>query len=895
MALTVGTHLGSYEILSALGVGGMGEVYRARDPKLNRDVAIKVLLPAVANDPERLARFRREAQVLASLNHPNIAQVHGLEDSHGVCAIVMELVEGPTLADRIAQSAMTLDDALPIARQVAEALEAAHEQGIVHRDLKPANIKVRPDGTVKVLDFGLAKALGPPAGTEAAAALANSPTITSPAMTERGVILGTSAYMSPEQAKGLTADKRSDVWAFGCVLYEMLAGRRAFEGEDVSETLATVIKGEPNWSALPSNLPAAVRGLIQGCLRKSKKERIGDLSAALFVLGQPLAPTQAAVGRQRFPSPVWRRTMLVIAGVAIGAALAVAVVWRLRPMPQFPVTRFALSLPQGHELNPNRGALALSPDGSRLVYAANGRLYTRSMSELEPRELPGTGPAISPVFSPDGRSVAFWSDSLKRIAIDAPGSPITICETGLAPYSLSWSDNGILFTRLGTGIMRVSPDGGQPEVLVDMSRSDEVAANPQFLPDGRTLLFTTVRRTAAVIDRWEKAQIVVYSTQTRVRKVLLEGGSDARYIPTGHIVYVSGATLFAVPFELSTLTVTGRPVPVIEDIRRIMGVVGAAHFAFSRSGSMAYVAGGSIGQQEFVVFDRSGAMEGLKLPAGRYHFPRVSPDGKRIVFETSDGKEAFIAVYELSGESSIRRLTFGGNNRFPIWSGDSRVAFQSDREGDAAVFWQSADGGTAERLTTPGGRGVSHMPESWSPDGQVLLFSETKDFASSLWTFSFRDRKVAQFGDVKGSSLPTDATFSPDGRWVAYQVGETGQGEGHTYVQPFPPTGSRYQIARGGRPAWSRDGKELFFVPAPAQFQIVRVRTEPSFAFSRPVDVPRRFGIADPANPRPYDTLPDGRILGVGMPGLNQTGSGPAQIQVVLNWFEELKARAPSK
>jgi serine/threonine-protein kinase len=897
MALTVGTYLGSYEILSALGAGGMGEVYRARDPKLNRDVAIKVLLPAVANDPERLARFRREAQVLASLNHPNIAHVHGLEDSHGVCAIVMELVDGPTLADRIAQSAMTLDDVLPIARQIAEALEAAHEQGIVHRDLKPANIKVRPDGTVKVLDFGLAKALGPPAGSEAAAALANSPTITSPAMTQRGVILGTSAYMSPEQAKGFAADKRSDVWAFGCVLYEMLTGRRAFEGEDVSETLATVIKGEPDWIALPSNLPAAVRGLIQGCLRKSRKERIGDLSAALFVLGQPQAPTLAAVAGRSLPASLWRRAVLVFAGVVIGASIVAALVWRLKPAAQLPVTRFAVTLPAGQQLNPNRGALALSPDGTRLVYAADGRLYLRSMSDLEPRELRGTGPAINPVFSPDGRSVAFWGDSLKYIAIDAPGSAITITETGsLAPYSFSWSDAGILFTRLGTGIMRVSPHGGKPEVFVDMSKSDELADNPQFLPDGRTLLFTAVKRAAAVIDRWEKAQIVLYSPDTGVRKVLLEGGSDARYVPTGHIVYVSGATLFAVPFDLSKLTVTGGPVPVLEDVRRIMGVVGAAHFAFSRSGTMAYISGGSSGHQEFVLFDRKGAVEGLKLAAGRYHFPRVSPDEKKIAFETNDGKEAFIAVYELSGESSVRRLTFGGNNRFPVWSGDGkRIAFQSDREGDAAVFWQSADGGTAERLTTPPGGGVVHVPESWSPNGQVLLFSETKDFTSSLWTLSLRDRRVAPFSDVTGSSLPTDATFSPDGRWVAYQVGQQGQGEAHTYVQPFPPTGTRHQIARGGRPVWSRDGKDLFFVPAPARFSVVRVRTDPSFTFSSPVDVPRRFGIADPANPRPYDTLPDGRIIGVAMSGLNQTGSGPAQIQVILNWFEELKARAPSK
>ncbi len=897
MVLTVGTRVGPYEILSALGAGGMGEVYRARDSKLNRDIAIKVLLPAVANDPERLARFRREAQVLASLNHPNIAHIHGLEDSQGLCAIVMELVEGPTLADRIAEGPIPLEDALPIAKQIAEALEAAHEQAIVHRDLKPANIKARPDGAVKVLDFGLAKALDPPAATEAGGALANSPTITTPAMTQRGVILGTSAYMSPEQAKGFAADKRSDVWAFGCVLYEMLAGRRAFEGDDISETLASVIRAEPGWNALPSNVPHGVRNLIQGCLRKRKTERIGDISTALFVLTQPDALSPAGVIRH---GSVWRRVMLVVGGVLIGAAIAASVVWRLRPAQAAPVTRFALNLPQGQLLTVTREVLDISPDGTRLVYSANGRLYLRSMSEFESRELPGTGPALNPVFSPDGQSVAFWGDSrLKRIAVDTPGTAVTICEVGSAPYSTSWSDAGILYSRLGMAIMRVSPNGGKPEVAVDLTASDELADGPELLPGGRTLLFSVAKRTAAAIDRWDTAKIVAHSLDTGARTTLIEGGSDARYVPTGHIVYVSGGTLFAVPFDLQSLSVTGGPVPVIEGVRRVSGMtgmIGVAHFAVSKSGSAVYLAGSSA-PQELVVSDRNGAVEALKLPQGRYLFPRVSLDGKRLAFETIDGKEAVVSIYELSGESSVRRLTFGGNNRLPVWSGDGRrVAFQSDREGDVAVFWQPADGGAAERLTTPG-RGASHVPESWSPDGQVLLFSETKDFITSLWTLSLRDRKATPFSDVKDSMVPTNATFRPDGRWVAYQhkAGESGQGGGEatTYVQPFPPTGTRYQIARGGRPAWSRDGQELFFVPAPGELSVVRVRTEPSFTFTSPTAVPRRFGFAEPYNPRPFDTLPDGRILGVAPPG--QTGSGPAQIHVVLNWFEELKARVRSK
>ncbi|MDO8680153.1 MAG: serine/threonine-protein kinase [Acidobacteriota bacterium] len=396
MALDPGTRLGVYEVVALLGAGGMGEVYRARDTKLNRDVAIKVLLPSVAGDPDRLARFSREAQVLASLNHPNIAHIHGLEESGGVTALILELVEGEDLAQRIARGPIPIDEALPIARQVAEALEAAHEQGIIHRDLKPANIKVRPDGTVKVLDFGLAKAVDPPAGTAAAAALANSPTLTSPAMmTGVGVILGTAAYMSPEQAKGRVADKRSDVWGFGCVLYEMLTGRRAFTGEDRSDTLAAVLTGEPDWNALPPHVPSAVRALIHGCVRKDRKARIGDISTALFLLGQPKAVEPAAPVTRPLPPPVWRRAMLVLAGALIGAAIAAAVLWRREPQPPSQVTRFSFALPQGQQLTVALRAVAMSPDGTRLVYSADGRLFLRSVSEFEARAIPGANPGVA--------------------------------------------------------------------------------------------------------------------------------------------------------------------------------------------------------------------------------------------------------------------------------------------------------------------------------------------------------------------------------------------------------------------------------------------------------------------------------------------------------------------
>jgi Tol biopolymer transport system component len=485
---------------------------------------------------------------------------------------------------------------------------------------------------------------------------------------------------------------------------------------------------------------------------------------------------------------------------------------------------------------------------------------------------------------------------LKRIPVSG-GAAVTICQTTVSPSSIAWGDDGILFAQPGTGIMRVSPNGGKPEVVVAADASEALTHGPQLLPDGRTLLFTIVKRTAGA-DPWDNAHIVVQSLKTGERKTIVDGGTDARYVPTGHIVYAVGGTLFAVPFDLSKLASTAGPVPIVEGVRRVTAVTsGGAHFAFSNSGSLVYLPGpSSAAQQDLMLFDRQGGAEALKLPPALYLYPRVSPDGKRIAFETSDRKEAIVSIYELSRKSSVRRLTFGGNNRYPIWSADGRhVAFQSDREGDPAVFWQPADGGTAERLTKPDA-GTSHVPESWSPTGDALLFSVTKGSESSLWTFSIRDRKATPFGAVRSMSYPTDAVFSPDGRWVAYQIGAPGEGEATTYVEPVPPTGTKYQIARGGRPQWSHDGTELFYVPAPSQFMAVTVSTQPSFAVTNPVAVPRGFGVADPAGPRPYDIMPDGRILGLGTAGQAPPGSsGQAQIHVVLNWFEELKARVPTK
>ena len=891
MKLASGTRLGHYEVVALLGAGGMGEVYRAKDTNLGREVALKTLPDSFTHDPDRLARFRREALVLAALNHPHIASIYGLEETNGQRFLVLELVEGETLAARVGRGPLPVDEALAIAGEVAEALQSAHDKGIIHRDLKPANIALTPHDRVKVLDFGLAKATDAAAGAQDSL---NSPTVTSPTMlTGIGVILGTAAYMSPEQARGRAADKRSDVWAFGCVLYEMLTGRRPFEGDEVSDTLAAVLKSDPAWGALPPSVPPSIRALLEGCLEKNPRDRISDMSTALFVLKRP-APSGQVPARRTSAGSRGMWAALALAGAVAGAVAAIALRPRQVP-PAGPVARFAIGVPTGSQLTLSRRVVSVSPDGTRIIYSADGRLFLRPLADLESRPIPGGDPGIHPAFSPDGQSVVFWTDgALKRLAI-AGGIPVTICETTPAPFGIQWSDAGIVFVQPGIGIMRVSPNGGTPEMLVRVTPADGLAHGAQLLPGGDTLLFTLARSGTPSADFWDNATIVAHSLKTGKRKTLIQGGSDGRYIPTGHLVYVVEGTMMAVRFDLRTMEVTSEAVSVVEGVRRSAPTVGnATQFDISSTGVLVFVPGPPRkGQDDVFVYDRKGDSTALKLPRGFYAYPRVSPDGKRIALETSDGKQAVLALYDLSGTSSLRRLTFGGNNRLPLWSGDGkRVAFQSDREGDFGIFWQSVDGGTAERLTRAE-PGTSHMPESWAPHGDLFLFSVTKESVTTLWTYSVRDRQASRFDDVTSAVFPTDAVFSPDGRWVAYQAGDQigGTGEATTYVQPFPPTGAKYEIGRGGRPMWSRDGKELFFVPAPSQFMVVSVQTDPVFSFTSPVPVPRRFGLAPPMSPRPYDILPDGRFVVVDT--VNTGDQRSAQVNVVLNWFEELKARLP--
>jgi eukaryotic-like serine/threonine-protein kinase len=932
MALQPGMRLGVYEVHSAIGTGGMGEVYRARDTRLQRDVALKILPEAFSSDSERLARFDREAQVLASLNHPHIAAIHGLEESGGVRALVLELVEGDTLADLIARragpsgpansSGLSLDEVLSIARQIADALEAAHEQGIVHRDLKPSNVKVRPDGTVKVLDFGLAKLVGEgDARSVRQPDLTLSPTITTPAMTQVGVIMGTAAYMSPEQAKGREADKRSDVWAFGALLYEMLTGKRAFDGDDMSDTLASVLKIDPDWSRLPADTPPALRTLIQRCLARDRRERVSDIAAAKFVLSELSdIGTSQTLTTAAATSDIPSRPRLLVALVAtalLTTAIVGAAVFALRPQPTTPVVgRFSFTLPDGQLFSGTVAqSVAISPDGTQIAYTADARVFLRSIGDLEPHEIPGTrftesiGLGVTtPMFSPDGKSIAYLGvagtgtgatvRTLMRIPI-VGGTATPLARLDRAG-SGSWIRDGILIS-IPDGIVRVPANGGSPERIVTVG-ADEEAQTPRMLPDGRTVIFTLAKRTGD--DRWGRAKIVAQSLESGTREELLDG-NDARYVETGHLVYVIGGTMFAVRFDPKTLRVSGDRVPIVVGVRRALsGQSPNAHFAFSDAGTLVYRPGPasvSTGTRGMVLADGRSDPQPLRVTEGFYAHPRVSRDGKRLTVAKNDGDSSDIWIYELSGTSEIRKLTFDGKSRFPIWSSDGRyVTFQSASEGDDGIWRVPADGGSPERLTKPSGD-EAHIPESWSPDGRRLLFTAVKGTRHSLWMLE--DSKTEPVGKIE-SQEPFGATFSPNGQWIAYAFADD-RGGGFSpnrgvYIEPFPPTGLKVQapkLALDYHPVWAPDNKSIFYLPGASRsvYSVpVTVTTQPSVVFGKPTEMPRGFspGLLS-TEARGYDLLPDGRFISVVPTAGDPSGGVGNEIRVVTNWFEELKRLVP--
>jgi Tol biopolymer transport system component/predicted Ser/Thr protein kinase len=907
LALGPGARLGVYEIVSVLGAGGMGEVYRARDTKLGREVAIKVILDVFAADADRIARFQREAKVLASLNHPHIAALYGMEEAGGQHFLVMELVEGQTLADRLARGPLPVEETLAIAVQIAEALEAAHEKGVVHRDLKPANVKVTPEDKVKVLDFGLAKAVETQASSSSAA---NSPTLSMMA-SQAGIILGTAAYMSPEQAKGFPADHRSDIFSFGSVVFEMLTGRQPFQGETAPEVLASVLVREPDIARLPPDLNPRLADVVRRCLEKHPKRRwqaIGDVRAELEAIAAAPRSSQQhalAAGPQR---PLWRRAVVPATWALVAAALAAAAAWTLKPDRVLRPVRFSIVLPEGQRFTPAiRRTVAISPDGATIVYMADNRIYVRPLDATSSTALPGTeseGGASGPVFSPDGRSIMFYTrgESIMKRTELAGGSP-TVFSPAPEFSGAAWYAPGELLIALGgtdRSIKRVPANGGTPELIVAL-KDDEMAEGLQMLPDRDSLLFTLASRSAGE-NRWDAAQIVAHSIKSGTRRTLLERATAARYVSSGHLLYVRGTTVYAVRFDLRRLAVVGDGVPVLENVRRAAsaGASGAADFSVSDNGTLVYLSGlpaGAAFGLSLVLADREGRVTPLNLPPGPYRTPRGSPKGGRIAVVSDDGKESFIGVYDIDGSSALYRVTHSGKDRSPVWSPDGlRLAYTSGREGDLGIFSQAVDGtGAAVRLTKPA-TGEVHVPQSWATTsiGEVLLFDVIKGIDVTLWALTLKDGQSAPFGAVR-STAPTSALFSHDGRLVAYHTTDTGQTT--AYVQPFPPTGAKHVVMPAQRsvphhPLWSPDDRELFYVPTLGTLESVTVTTSPAFKFGVPKPVPRPFQESAPTSARMYDMMPDGRFLSFGLtrPGGATTRQ---EFHVVLNWFEELKARVP--
>ena len=881
----IGKTLGRYQITNQIGKGGMGEVYQAKDQTLGRDVAIKVLPDEFAKDADRVARFQREAKLLASLNHPNIAAIYGLEESCGTKFLVLELVEGDTLADRIRAGPIPVEEALKLALQIAEALEAAHEKGIIHRDLKPANIKVTPDGKVKVLDFGLAKAF---AGEQAELNLSNSPTL-SEAATLQGVILGTAAYMSPEQARGKPVDKRADIWAFGCVLYEMLAGQAAFQGEDITEILASVVKGGANLDLLPANLHPRVREVLTRCLQKDLRRRYSSITDARYEIEQALGDPSGLFAQPITTLKPRRKLQTILPWVTavLGIVIVGIAVWNLKQPPEpHRIIRFYHDLQDDQQFNnPLAGGhtLAVSPDGNQFVYSTSKGLYLRSVDELNAELITGTGEnPQSPFFSPDGQWIGYWSQAdrrLKKIAIHG-GAPVTLCDVTSVLGAIWYADNIIVYSDAQKGIFRVSANGGTPELLVK-----GFTVYPQLLPDGRSLIFTDATRPPTMI--------VVQSLESGKRKELF-AGIAAHYLPTGHLVYDNNNNLFAVPFDLHKLEIKGGPVPIAEGVTPM--------YAYSNSGTLVYLPGTvslPASGRTLVWVDRAGKEEPLEAPPNAYAFPKISPDGTRVALAINTGG-LDIWIWDLV-RNTMTRLTFDKKtNEQSIWTPDGkRIVYNSQRESSlGGVYWKAADGtGEDEKLASTPDRLL--LPWSWSSDGKALVMTEVNlDDRHDIGMLSMEGDRVRKPLLQHEGYNEAQPKISPDGRWMAYMSDESGQAE--VYVRPFPEVNKgRWQVSTsgGGWPLWSPNGRELFYLSNDSAM-VVAVETKPTLSFGTPKTLFRSTYVgSNRTGGTSWDISPDGKrfLMIKPPPSIASAGGAPQKINIVLNWFEELKQRVPSK
>jgi serine/threonine protein kinase/Tol biopolymer transport system component len=888
MALAPATRLGPYEIGARIGAGGMGEVYAARDTYLGRNVAIKVLPDAFAQDPDRLARFEREARTLAALNHPNIATVHGFEKSDGILALVMELVAGPTLADRLGQGPIALDEALPIALQIAAALEAAHEQGIVHRDLKPANVKVRSDGTVKVLDFGLAKVIEPLGATSS---VSHSPTITTPALTQAHVILGTAAYMSPEQAKGRAADQRSDVWAFGCVLYQILTGRQAFAGEDVVETLGAVIHKNADWTALPPDTPAAIRRLLTRCLQKDRAQRIPHMGAARLEIQDaindgPRSFVESPDTRPR--SHGW--IAWAVAAFLLLVLFAVAAAWWLQPPLEPPIYRASiLPLADAPLVGLPPGRFTLSPNGQYLAFTSGrpgtpNTLWVRSLTHDSARQLAGTEGAAGQFWSPDSRFVGFFAQGkLKKVDITG-GPPIALTDADTGATAGSWNQDGVIvFPRLQGGLYRIDAGGGMVTAVTSL---DEAAGDnrhwwPWFFPDGKHFLYEAIGSGSSGND--PRAVYIGSLDPNEQKQLLLNGGSNAKYAD-GYLLFMRDTTLMAQRFDTRRLALRGEPLPVAENVDVGGSTRQSGAFTVSATGTLVYETAQPDSSSTLVWLDRSGKQVGeIPQRAARGNTLELSPDGTRAAVAVFESARAPGDIWIVDLVRGTRQpLTRGERDESrAIWSSDgTRIIFNARAVTTDLVMKPSSGAESEQTLLSDS---YNKAPLSWSHDGRFVLYVAATRSEADLWVLPLSgDRKP--FPYMHSPFAENGARFSPDDHWVAF--GSTEAGSPHIYVAPFPETGTKELVSAedtmppGVGARWRGDGRELFYVSRDGMLMAIDVDTTgPRINLGRARQLFKIPGSGLPS----FDVSHDGSRFLFKVDS-QSTSSSPGALTLMTNW-----------
>ena len=891
----IGETHGHYHVTARVGAGGMGEVYRATDTRLKRDVAIKVLPAEVAGDPERLARFQREAELLASLSHTHIGAIHGLEEADGKPLLILELVEGVDLSERIKTGPIPADETLEIVHQIADALEEAHERGIVHRDLKPANIKLTPEGKVKVLDFGLAKAwaLDPVSG--GSSDLSRSPTMAYSG-THAGVILGTAAYMSPEQARGKTVDRRADIWAFGVVLWEMLTGRKLFEGDTVSDVLASVLKETPDLDALPDSTPPALRRLLTRCLEREPKNRLQWIGDARLELADALAPPPEPDARRETAGRSFRPGFALLGWpVAVAVLVVAAVVW-LRPatLPVQPLARFTVALDGEHSLSfIDQPILALSPDGRTLAMTATDsetgrdKVFLRHLDRSEVLPVGGTEGAGEMFFSPDGASIAFFADGkLKRVSVNG-GAAVNIAEAPNPRGGVWLPDGTILFSpEYAGGLWQVSDSGGEPEIMVDIDgeQGERTYRFPDATADGGIVLFT-VGSTDSPND-YDEAFVAAYSVKTGERRQLIERANMARFASRDRIVFARAGDLFAVGFDPERLETVGEAVPVLEDVGGDPSS-GAGYFTVASNGNLAWLAGAvTAADTHLTIVDEDGTAQRLPLTPRGFHQPRFSPDGSRLAFTVGEGYSGVsgdVWIYGLASEN-LSRLTFGGNDLYPVWTPDGRDVAYLTYTSEASILVKAADGSSAEESLTPNDS-APIFPESISTDGRTLAYTRISQTADIF--LITQGEEARPFEEM--ASCPV---FSPDGRWIAYS--SPGSGTSSVFVRPVDGEG-KWQVSPelGGYPRWSGDGRRLFYIDIGSPKRpLMAVNIEPgnSFRTGAPKVVLESLSGAYVTSTAPgtnWDVSPGGDSFV--FVEFERRGEAAEQIEIALNWVQNLE------